>query len=418
MASKKLPETMFVWWLGDPAHPQRIGQVDLLHSGRHGPASFTYDPHWQDEGFPLCPSLPLDGPVFTPEYPMVLPGAIADAMPDRWGQNMILYLDHPARAAAIDYLYYAGDCRFGALGISLSASSYEPCKVKPLIDAASLEEANAIIQRIVSKEPANEKERLLVESAKAMGGAQPKMLVHHDGREWLAKFPRGDFVDLPMIEHATMRLARAAGIRSADTATITAEPGSHVVLVDRFDREPDGRRRHCISARTLIGDRDPHLAYSYRRMADALRRHSHPDRMVADGQELFRRMVFNILTDNTDDHETNHAFMLDEASRTWSLAPAYDLVPQFSGLCCQAMMVGDAGNESTRKNALSDTEAFFLSRRDAEAEYDRVATAVSEWRAAFSGSGVIDYDLDALTEYLDSEEKLRERETSASRPSP
>jgi len=403
---KVLPEEMTVWNLKDPTKPERVGYVRLIRGSTNG--SFSYDKSWLENGYPLCPNMPLSQKEFLPSQDFNLPFALDDAMPDRWGQNMIMYLDRPARLSAIDYLYYAGDSRFGALGVSLSKSHYEPCKTHPLPGADSIEEASCIIDRILEKLPVNERERLLMASSRSMGGARPKMLIRDNGKEWIAKFPRGDFVDTSLIEHATMRLAESAGIESAKTRALPAGVG-HVTLIERFDRK-GGKRLHCISAKTLVAKRDEDGAFSYRMIADAIRRYGNPDNIELECAQMFRRMVFNIMMDNTDDHEKNHAFIHSDDGY-WGISPAYDVVPQMNSLCHQALLVGHYGSEATRENALSIHDAFLLSMSDAQAEFDRVANAVSKWEDAFKACGVSDYDIDYLKDHLDSEEKAGLRQT-------
>ena len=104
-------------------------------------------------------------------------GALEDAMPDRWGHNTILTIDRPSRLTPLDLLYYAGDPRFGALGISANSDSYRPCSTELLPTRSSLNEARDLIQRIIEKLPIDARERLILASSKTMGGARPKMLV-------------------------------------------------------------------------------------------------------------------------------------------------------------------------------------------------------------------------------------------------
>jgi serine/threonine-protein kinase HipA len=128
----------------------------------------------------------------------------------------------------------------------------------------------------------------------------------------LIKFFNGEPIDVPLVEHASMTLAAQADIRVAETRVVRLR-GENALLVRRYDRV--GRQRiHCVSAgtalRAVASADEPDLGYPD--LALLLRRAGvdDADRRLADMHELFRRMVFNILIDNTDDHEKNHALMV------------------------------------------------------------------------------------------------------------
>lgn len=162
-----------------------------------------------------------------------------------------------------------------------------------------------------------------------MGGARPKAVVEDDGRLWIAKFNRRDDpFNHARVEHAMLVLARECGLSVAESR-ITQIARRDVLLVKRFDREPhqDGyRRARMLSALTLLRTGDSHQdreRWSYVLLAEELRRLSH--RPQADVQELFKRMTFNALVSNTDDHPRNHAVIAHD--QNFRLSPAYDLVP-------------------------------------------------------------------------------------------
>jgi serine/threonine-protein kinase HipA len=124
------------------------------------------------------------------------------------------------------------------------------------------------------------------------------------------------------------------------------------------------------------------------------------DRYVADMRELFRRMIFNILIDNTDDHEKNHALLVTDAQQ-YELAPAYDVLPSGQALGFQQMRVGEREADSTLANALSMAQLFELSAKQATAQVRRVAGVVAGWRQHFVSCGVARRDLDLLAEQID-----------------
>lgn len=122
-------------------------------------------------------------------------------------------------------------------------------------------------------------------------------------------------------------------------------------------------------------------------------------------------MVFNILIDNTDDHEKNHALLVVHplANGRLRLAPAYDVLPTNSGQGAQEFICGDEGRESTLTNAMSQCAAFGLSQAQAAAEVVAVIGVVNVWQAHFAGLGVTDRDIDSLAERIDSDLLLSQR---------
>ena len=420
MRNSPIPgDQLSVWSLANPEHPVRVGEVRLI-GGNRG-LSFTYDPSWIAHGYPLSGDMPLKNGVIIPKERDLGLGAISDAMPDRWGERAIRYLDRPKRVTPLDLLYFAGDRRFGALGFSINMDCYEPRDSSSLPELDSLESLMDLIQRIDHNEPLSEKEKSLVSSTKTMGGAHPKALVLIDGRECITKFPRGSNVDISLIEHASLVLASGAGITVSPSMPIQTASG-HVVVIDRFDRR-QGQRLHCLSANSvLLCGADPASPpieeLSYPAMADFVRQFSDPEKQSENRKELFRRMAFNILIENTDDHEKNHAFIFD--GRHWSLAPAYDVLPLMANAGHHEMIVGVEGKEGTLVNALSQCERFDLSRDEAIEAWFYVADRVSQWKEVFSNIGVSASDVEYLTDFIDSEDriKMRGRDIVDSLPTP
>src|SRR6187402_1980601 len=198
-----------------------------------------------------------------------------------------------------------------------------------------------------------------------MGGARPKALVNIAGEQWVIKFADGDPADTPLIEHACMILAKKASIRVAETRPVRLIHG-HAVAIKRFDRAGD-RRLHSLSARVAL--QAAAEGYGYPELAQLLRRRGvvEGDLYVEHMRELFRRMVFNILVDNTDDHEKNHALLLTD-SQHYELSPAYDVLPSGQALGFQQMRVGDQEADSTLANALSMSRMFSLTKDQAVGE--------------------------------------------------
>ena len=401
-------EEMFLWWLADPAQPVLIGTLRRVTPSAAGPGgvSFRYDDAWlaHSQAMALSEDLPLVKDTFMPADKDEAPGAIDDARPDRWGERVIRRLDNPARLGALEYLYFAGDDRFGALGVSLSAQAYAPRIISPLPRLDDIELVRDIAARIESGEPIEERLKRLIAPGVSMGGARPKALVLIDGQEWVVKFSeKGDDVDVPLIEHATMTLASKAGIDVCETRPIPLSVG-HAVAVRRFDRE-GGRRLHALSARCAL--RAAGQAFGYPELALLLRRRGDAMAIERNGEQVFRRMLFNILMDNTDDHEKNHALLA--RGHDLVLAPAYDVLPTGQALGYQAMRVGVDAHASSVANALSEPRAFSMKPQRAREIGCELAQVVSQWQQHFRACGVSEPDIESLARQIDGPVLLGER---------
>ena len=401
---------LYVWYLADTSKPTLIGKIELIAQGRG--FSFTYDKQWIIDGFPLSGDMPLQKSPIVPLNRDMGLGAINDAMPDRWGERAIRYLDNPKEFTELDMLYLAGDRRFGALGFSKNKEVYQPHDRGPLPEINSLELLQDLIFRIENHESLSEQEKLIISSTKTMGGAHPKALVRDKTKEYISKFPRGTNVDIGLIEHASMTLASKAGIVVSSTLVKPTLAG-HVVLIERFDRKDEHKRMHCLSAKTVltcgvVPSVYPISELSYPAMADFIRQFASPDKQLELRQEIFRRMAFNICIANTDDHEKNHAFIWD--GKYWSTSPAFDVLPLTSTVYCQEMIVGDKGKESTRENALSQCIRFGFERDSAIEQWFKVADQVSQWKSIFSKEGVSSHDIDYLSNFIESEDKILMRD--------
>jgi serine/threonine-protein kinase HipA len=387
---------MSLWWLADVQVPQRIGTLSLQDQRRK--VALSYDAAWiaSAQGFALSEDLPLQAGLMLPAERDTAVGAVDDARPDQWGERVIRLLERPARLSLLEYLYFAGDDRFGALGVSLHPDIYvaAPTAAMPTFDG--LADMHQAVQRVMAGEAVSEQQRRLLQPGVSMGGARPKSLMHINGASWVVKFSEGGELDSPLVEHASMQLARRCGIHTADTLALPL-PQGHAVAVKRFDRE-GVKRLHVLSAHVAL--RAAGEAMGYPELAQLVRRLGHPDQVRAQQQELFRRMVFNILIDNTDDHEKNHA-LVRGADGFYALSPAFDVLPAAQGLGYQQMRVGALGHESSIDNALSQARAFGLTDAQAQQTVAEIVSQVAQWKAVFQELNVRDADIDLLAQYLD-----------------
>jgi serine/threonine-protein kinase HipA len=394
-------DTLYLWWTGDPAQPGLIGELRTVRATRG--VSLRYAANWRATGFALSEDLPLLDAEFMPAEQDTAAGAVDDARPDRWGERVIRFLDKPPRLSLMEYLYFAGDERFGALGVSTSPEDYLPRRLGPLPALSDVARIHTLVKKLLAGEPVPAAQHRLLAPGVTMGGARPKALIDIDGAPWILKFAEpGEPVDMPLVEHAAMTLAARAGIQVAPTRPIALRRG-HAVAVKRFDRQMtrDGiRRRHALSAKVALkaageGLGYPELAQLLRRRGVAAASHGR-----AQMAELFRRMVFNILIDNTDDHEKNHALLLTDRAE-YELSPAYDVMPSGHALGYQQMRVGADMADSTLANALSEHAQFGLTRKGAEDQVRQVVAVVDDWKQHFTAAGVRASDVASLAEQLD-----------------
>ena len=394
-------DRLYVWAMVNPQAPTLVGEVSLSRLVADC-ATFSYAPGWWN--FALSEDLPLiQGQVFSAGERSTAPGAIDDARPDRWGERIIRHVDRPARLSILEMLLFAGDDRFGALGVSTSAAQYIPRRLGPYPKLADLAQLAAAVVDVQTQAPITAAIQRLVQPGVTLGGARPKALLQTDNGSCVVKFSElDDPVDTPLIEHATMTLAAQAGLYVAHTAVLQLPQRHgkprHALTIERFDRI--GRYRvHCQSAHTAL--RAAGLEQSYSNLATILLRLGHPDRQAAMREELFKRMVFNILMDNTDDHERNHSICLNLTDGYHDLTPAYDVVPSLQNLGYQALIVGTAGSESTLENALSQTKEYGLRMPRALQLLQQVAAAVDQWTVHFRALGVSPNDMEQLAASID-----------------
>ena len=394
MSNPSLPDTLSLWYLGKPHEPVRVGELNLV-MGRRG-VSLKYTPSWLAHGFALSEDLPLLNIEHFPREKDTAAGAVDDARPDRWGERVIRLIDRPARLTLLEYLYFCGGDRFGALGVSTSQSSYMPREIGTLPQFDSIEAIHEVVQKVLRQESMDERQKRLIAPGITMGGARPKALFQWNGQEWLIKFAEADRPDEPLIEHAAMTLAAKAGITVAETRPIPLKNG-FALAIRRFDRA-HGKRLHALSANVALKAAGAEL--SYPNLALLLRRRGPTDIHRGQMRELFRRLIFNILMDNTDDHEKNHVLLITD-HQNYTLAPAFDVLPIAQSLGYQAMVVGAYGAESTIENALSCAAQYWLTPKEALEQVHQVVEVVRDWRAHFAGLGLNPSTLDALSQHID-----------------
>ncbi len=328
-------------------------------------------------------------------------GALRDASPDYWGRRVIQRHLGKAQPGELEYLLYSPDDRAGALGFGINQTPPAPRRsFNQTLDLATMQTiADAIVaDEELPADAAHEQVGKLMLIGTSMGGARPKAVVEDEEGLWIAKFNRPDDAwNSARVEHAMLTLARDCGLSTADSRVV-AVAGRDVLLVKRFDRAriPQGYlRARMISALTVLRAQDTFQLrdkWSYVALAEELRRVcADPARNAA---ELFRRMCFNALISNIDDHPRNHAFIARGVD--WQLSPAYDLTPAVPVGTEQrdlAMECGDAGRFANAANLLSQSARFLLDRDKAAAIIDAMEMQVrGSWYATARGAGVSERD--------------------------
>lgn len=359
------------------------------------------------DAVPLDPiELPLAPRVFETRSLGGVFGAVRDAAPDHWGRRVIQRHLQVFELPEIEYLLQSPDDRAGALGFGLNIDPPAPKRdFNRTVDLARLQ---AAADRILADEEQAPNDPAAVQAAEllligtSMGGARPKTVVEADGALWIAKFNCAqDRWNNARVEHAMLRLAEACGLRVAASRMETVG-NRDVLLVKRFDREsvPTGyRRARMLSGLTLlragdtISDRD---RWSYPLLAEELRRLCACP--AEDAPELFRRMAFNALISNSDDHPRNHAFiaLADE----WRLSPAFDLTPTSPPSLERrdlALTCGDHGRIANASNLLSQCGRFLLARDAAARILDEMESQVrTRWHEIARREGVSERDCERI----------------------
>ncbi len=356
------------------------------------------------DAFEISPDLPLASADGTTEG---LPGAVGDAAPDRWGRSLIkkrLMSDgrvghgRPRTVTEVDFLLGVSDLtRHGALRYRLGGSEFlAPGHAVPKLlelprllhaaDAATAEggDDHAAVQE------------LLDAGSASLGGARPKASVRDGDRLFIAKFPhRGDEWDVMAWEKSVLDLAERCGIRSSPRRLVQVA-GRSVLLVQRFDRVGDVRRPY-VSAMALLGSRDG-VSRDYLEIAEAIG--DHGSNVVADLEELWRRIAFSVAVNNTDDHLRNHGFVRQGAG--WTLSPVFDVNPNPDAAASRVTSISYAASRGDATMAVANAARYFgLTSDRAAAIWAEIRAVVSGWRQTARSNGIAESEMRRFAPVLD-----------------
>ncbi len=399
MTSKPIPTEAFVWvWL--PHAQQAVVAGRLVQQGRQ--LLFNYGRSYlarSDAMALYLPELPLQAGSLPLSVGLNMPACIRDASPDAWGRRVLInrmmsQADQGSGLLVLDELsclLLSGSNRIGALDFQASAEHYEARDAQQ----ATLEELQTAADKVERGSPLPPALNQALLHGTSIGGARPKVMLSDALHQRIAKFASSsDVYSVVKAEFVAMRLAQRAGLQVAPVALTTAL-GKDVLLVERFDRERQGahwQRKAMVSALTLLGLDEMMVAYaSYEQLAEVVRyRFVDPEGSL---QELFGRMVFNILCGNTDDHARNHAAFWD--GQSLRLTPAYDICPQQrSGEeASQGMLICGKDRRSRLSVCLRAASAFLLDTRKAQRIIDRQIEVIkNDWDAVCDAAGMSEVD--------------------------
>jgi len=409
--------------------PLLVGRLWVRDKQGIETATFMYDATWlkRPDAVSLAPSLPLTPGTFQSSKGLFAP--FSDAAPDRWGKKLMRHYERdraaslgtkPRKLLDVDFLLAVNDeIRLGALRFKRPKDdrflSFSAKPVPPLIELKTLLSAADRVEK--GKERKGDLSLLLAPGG-SLGGARPKAVIRdRNGLLALAKFPwKMDEWSVILWEKVTLDLARNAGI---DVSGFRLEPVGRrqVLLINRFDRRKGGVRVPYMSAMTALGAVDHEEDRSYLEIVDALRQlGGEPE---SDARQLWRRMVFNILVSNTDDHPRNHGFLL--GSRGWRLAPAFDMnpCPHDVGGGLHVLAINEEDHTGSLDIALSVANSFGLSSKQANAIAGEVALAVASWREKALAHKIPKPEIERLSSafaHSDLDQALAGREIGAPRP--
>lgn len=378
---------------------KRVGT--LFRQPRRGgeAVSFEYHPDWLSDGarFSLEPALRLGRGTFSPSAGAAVFGSIGDSAPDTWGRRLMQRAERRLAArekravrtlTEMDYLLGVTDTsRLGALRFRIGEDGEflapRASGVPKLVEIARLLAAS---ERILRDEETEDDLQTILAPGSSLGGARPKAsVIDRQGRLSIAKFPNEiDAYGVETWEFIALTLASRAGIRTP-VHELVRVGGKKVLLSRRFDREGE-TRIPFLSAMSMLGLRDGERA-SYPELVDALTEHG--SRARDDARELYRRMVFNVLVSNVDDHLRNHGFCW-MGNAGWALSPAFDLNPTPVDVRSRILTTSISLDDATcdLELVLSVASYFALGSADAKTIIKQVASATATWREVAKAAGV------------------------------
>ncbi len=378
----------YVWiWLPEETEPVVAGRLEADNSHILFNYGKSYLERTRDKKPAIAiyePELPLKAGVLSLPEGLNMPSSIRDSAPDAWGRRVIINKKLGLKGASTDtaeldeltYLLESGSDRIGALDFQRSPTEYVP----RFANNVGMEELIESAERVEKGVPLTKELDQALFHGCSIGGARPKALIEDQGKKYITKFSSStDLHSVVKAEFIAMRLAALAGLNVAPVK-LTKAVNKDVLLIERFDRkhkEQGWSRKAMVSALTLLGLDDMMARYaSYETLAEIIRhRFTDPKETL---EEVFSRLVFNILCGNTDDHARNHAAFWN--GKMLTLTPAYDICPQgrTGNEASQAMLISGNNNLSQLKSCLATAHNFLLSEAKARSIFEKLITAIEQ----------------------------------------
>lgn len=381
-----------------------LGRLIFVKDGQRAFSQFAYSEAWLFDAqfFDVSPDL-----IHQSGYQLRKPAskndscfflALADTEPDAWGRRVIARAHAKARAknaalgplSEVDYLACVEDySRVGALRLRDEKGRYLQCSADGSRSTPAFLELEKILRAsraVEMNQETSEDLAYLQGKATSLGGMRPKCtILDSNGDLCLGKFPSvSDERAVTRGEVLALRLAKLAGIESAQ-ARIVMVHGQPVAMIRRFDRTPEQNRIPYISGATLLqANRDDE--HSYTELVDVMR--TKCENFADDARQLWRRLVFNHLITNVDDHLQNIGFLYSGKNQ-WRLSPAFDLNP-FPDKTpeSQTWLSEDTGPISSLDQLLSQASRFELQPAQAHAVVAKVKAVVKRWKEMAATSEV------------------------------
>lgn len=412
--------------------------VGYLHQDDNGPIGFQYDEDFLKSNIEISPvKMPLSAVTYSfPSLPEQtyhgLPGMVADSLPDKFGNIVIKsYLENQGRTedslSVIEKLCYTGKRGMGAL-------EYEPSQ--EIVSANEKVDLDALTK--LASDILSEKEKVhfekndslmaqLMECGSSVGGARAKTLIAWNpetndirsgqieagkGYEyWLLKFDniknnkdkdsRPDDGEYTKVEYAYYLMALDSGIEMSE-CRLYKENGSAHFMTKRFDRKgKKGEKLHMQSLCAMAHmDFNSPRVYSYEEAFAIMKQLRLP---YSDFVQLFRRMVFNELAKNYDDHTKNISFIMDKKG-VWSLSPAYDVTFSYRKdsiwVNAHQMLINGKSDDITDEDIMKVAEKVGIKKSDAIKCIEQVRASVSKWEDFARQANISEHNIQKIQKVL------------------
>ncbi len=379
----------------------QVRPLGILHrqaSRRGATVTFEYDEAWLGDAnrFSIEPALTLTAGAFAPQAGQPIFGSIGDSAPDTWGRRLMQRAERRLaeregrQVRTLGELHYllgvADETRLGALRFRWRGEEVFQSPVRDGVPALiELGRLLQITERIERDEETDEDLQLIFAPGSSLGGARPKAsVIDQHGHLSIAKFPKeSDAYSIETWEEIALRLAERVGIQTP-VHELLQVAGKPVLLSRRFDRD-NGWRIPFLSAMAMTGARDGERG-SYPELVDALT--AHGAQAKEDAQQLYHRVVFNVLVSNVDDHLRNHGFLW-AGPGGWVLSPAYDLNPTPVDVKARILTTNIDLDEGTCSvELLQEAAEFFgLGSGQARTIIREVAEVTRTWQAVATEVG-------------------------------